>query len=147
MAVRKLNLLILDDDASVVRLITKIVAAKLSDRLNIFQFTDPAEALEWIDNNCCDILLSDIEMPDYDGLEILRRAKHRNAWTQAIFLTAHSSWERISEAIENGASDYLLKPVDREEVQQLLDQLCARFARWHTAVFETFTQAKEQVPV
>lgn len=138
MAVRKLNLLIVDDDPVIVRIVEHLVRQHVGEDFAVTCFADVREALVWIETNCCDILLSDIEMPGCDGLELHRRVKQRNPWTQTIFLTAHSSWDRITTAIEQGASDYLLKPVDRRELVTLLNQQRARFGRWHTATHDTW---------
>lgn len=134
---RKLNLLVLDDDPATMRLVTKILETALGDRLAIASLTDPEEARAWLDRHCCDILISDIEMPGMDGLDVLRFAKRRNAWTQVVFLTGHSTWDRIAEAVESGASDYLVKPINRQELVELVTHLCSRYERWQTAVLNT----------
>lgn len=134
---RKLNLLVVDDDPSIVRLLSHVVEKKLGDRMAIHAETDSERAKKWLDENCCDLMISDLEMPGVGGLEMLRYAKQRNAWTQVIFITAHSTWDRISEAIEFGASDYLLKPIDQDELIALLNQQYVRCARWQNAVLGT----------
>lgn len=141
---RKLNLLIVDDDPSMVRLLSHMVERNLSDKMTVHGLSDSNEALRWLDQHCCDILISDINMPDTDGLEMLRFAKARNAWTQVIFVTGHSTWDRIAEAVEYGASDYLLKPVDQTDLITLLTQLYVRCARWQTAVLGTLQTAAAQ---
>lgn len=140
---RKLNLLVVDDDPSIVRLLTNVIERKLGDRLAVHGETDSEQAKKWLAEHCCDLLVSDLEMPGASGLEMLRYAKQRNAWTQVIFITAYSTWERISEAIEFGASDYLLKPIDQEELIALLNQQYVRCARWQNAVLGTL-QAEAQ---
>jgi DNA-binding NtrC family response regulator len=134
LAARKLNAVLIDDDPSVVRIALAMLANSMKDRLEIVPFTDARLARQWMDENCCDLLISDIEMPGLDGLEMLRFAKQRNAWTQVIFMTAHSSWSRVSEAIELGASNYLLKPLNREEILAVVEQEYIRCARWQNAV-------------
>ncbi|MCC9607450.1 response regulator [Blastopirellula sp. JC732] len=116
------------------RLLEQVLVSHFGDRLNLWAFTDPHEAQRWIDQNCCDLLISDIEMPDIDGMGMLIFAKRRNSWTQVIFLTGHSSWDRVTEAIENGASDFLLKPLDKAELIKLVEQEFERFVRWQTAL-------------
>ena len=138
---RKLNLLIVDDDPSMVRLLTRLVEQRLGDKLNVFGLTDSNEALTWLEHNCCDILVSDIDMPDVDGLQMLRYAKRRNAWTQVIFITGHTTWDRLTEAVEFGASDYLLKPIDQDDLIALLSQQYVRCARWQFAVLGTLEAA------
>ena len=138
---RKLNLLLVDDDPSMVRLLTHVIEQSLGDKLSICGLTDSTAALDWLEQNCCDILVSDIDMPDFDGLQMLRYAKRRNAWTQVIFITAHSTWEKLTEAVEFGASDYLLKPIDHDDLITLLRQQYVRCARWQSAVLGTLEAA------
>lgn len=139
---RKLNLLVVDDDASIVRLLTQVIERQLGERIAVFGQTDTEPAKRWLEENCCDLLISDLEMPGGGGLEILRFAKRRNAWTQVIFVTAHSTWDKITEAIEYGASDYLLKPIDQEELVAVITQQYVRCARWQNAVLGTLQAAE-----
>ena len=118
----KLNLVVVDDDVAIVRIVERILTQQLSDHFDTVAFTDPRAALDWINEFGCDVLISDLEMPGVGGLELLRAAKGRCADLQTILLTAHSSWQRIAEAIEQGVNDYLLKPVDQAELVALLMQ-------------------------
>jgi DNA-binding NtrC family response regulator len=138
---RKINVIVLDDDPTVTRLVQKYLLTDLSDKIDVETINNADTAKVRIDHIGCDILISDIEMPECDGLEILRFAKLRNAWTQVIFMTAHSTWDRISSAIENGASDYLLKPIDRMELTRVVNQECLRLARWQQAVTGTLRKS------
>ena len=133
----KLNLLIIDDDPSIIRLTETIVQNRLKDYYQVTAFTHPEDAKQWFNKNCCDVMLSDIQMPVTDGLGMLRMAKRRNAWTQVIFMTAHSSWDRIAEAIELGASDYLLKPLEEDIVVDVLKEQHTRQMRWKEALSGT----------
>ena len=135
MTSRMLNTVILDDDPGIVRLVKKILHGAFGEDLVIHDFTDVHEAKRWISSNCCDLLISDIEMPEINGIDMLRFAKHRNAWTQVVFLTGHSNWVHVTEAIENGASDFLLKPIKREELVNIVQQHIDRAARWQSALF------------
>ena len=90
---RKFNLVIVDDDPSIVRVVEKHLERASLERVAIHSMTNPAVARAWIDKNRCDILLSDVEMPGIGGLAMLKFAKQRNSWTQVIFMTANSTWE------------------------------------------------------
>ncbi|MEW4453247.1 response regulator [Bremerella sp. JC817] len=135
MTSRSLKTVILDDDPGIVRLVKTILRGAFSNELDLHDFTDVHEAKRWISSNCCDLLISDIEMPDINGMDMLLFAKHRNAWTQVVFLTGHSNWIHVTEAIENGASDFLLKPIKREELCNIVQQHIDRAARWQSALF------------
>jgi DNA-binding NtrC family response regulator len=135
---RKMNLLVVDDDPAIVRLVSKVVEKQLADKVKLTALSDPLEARAWLDRNCCDLLLTDWEMPEVDGAELLQLAKRRNSCTQVIFMTAHSTWDRLSLAIESGATDYIIKPLQIEELVSLLQQQQQRFTRWQTAAVRTF---------
>ena len=122
MSGKKLNLVMVDDDVAIVRIVEHIVAQHLSDLFDMETFTDSRAALEWLNEYGCDVLISDLEMPGVGGLDLQRVGKRRHADLQTILLTAHSSWERIAEAIECGVNDYLLKPVDQAQLVDLLRQ-------------------------
>ncbi|MCE9607165.1 MAG: response regulator [Planctomycetia bacterium] len=136
---RKLTILLVDDDPAMIRLLRTVLTLEMHDEVELHTETDPLVALEWLEDHHCDIVLSDIEMPQLDGLELLRFAKRRNAWTQVVFITAHSSFDRITAAVELGADDYLLKPIDRETLIEVVTQLCRRSARWQSAVLGTMS--------
>jgi len=136
-SIRKLNLVILDDDPAVLRLVKTYLDVEFKNQVNLHLLSDPHDAQLFFDERCCDILLSDIEMPGMDGLEVLKIAKKRSAWTQVIFMTGHSSWDRISTAIENGATDYLVKPLNREQLINTVRYQLERLTRWQAAALET----------
>lgn len=136
---RKLTILLVDDDPAILRLLRTVLTLELNDEVELHTSADSIAALEWLEDHHCDIMLTDIEMPQLDGLEMLRAAKRRNAWTQVVFLTGHSSLDRITAAVELGAADYLLKPVERETLIEVVTQLCRRIARWQSAVIGTFS--------
>ena len=138
---RSFNLVLVDDASDMGRLIEKYLTADLDGLVRVTTMTNSADARKWIDEHNCDILISDIEMPGSDGLSMLRFAKSRNAWTRVIFMTAYSTWDRIAESIENGASDYLLKPIHRDDVVQLVKQECERLSRWQRAIRSALTTA------
>lgn len=135
---RKLNLILVDDDTTITRLAERFIASEFAGRLHIQVYNDARLAQAAIDASSCDILLSDIQMPAYNGLEMLKYAKQRNSWTQVVFMTAHSSWDYIAEAIEHGATDYLLKPLERRDLIHVLEQTCDRVTRWQQVVRATW---------
>ncbi len=132
--VQKLSLLVVDDDPDMVRIVNKYLENEFSEEITVTSFVDSVEAKNWLDQNCCDILLSDIEMPELNGLDMLKFAKQRNAWTQVVFLTGASTWDLVAEAIESGASDYLLKPLKKTDLVNVISHLTERMYRWRAAL-------------
>ncbi|WP_338044827.1 helix-turn-helix domain-containing protein [Paenibacillus lignilyticus] len=70
-----------------------------------------------------DILICDIEMPDEDGLSLVRWVKERYPLTEFVFLTCHSEFTYAKQAVHLGSFDYLLKPVDSEELAQVVGRM------------------------
>ena len=132
--IRKTRIALVDDDSIITRFMEKVLRDSLSADVEIHSMNDSREAYQWIGHRRCDILISDIEMPGLDGMGMLRAAKNCNPWTRVIFVTAHSTWDRIAEAMETGASDYLLKPLQAQQLVQVVQQECDRVARWQHAL-------------
>lgn len=70
-----------------------------------------------------DILICDIEMPDEDGLSLVRWVKEHSPHTDCIFLTCHAEFAYAKQAIHLGSFDYLLKPVDGEELARSVSRM------------------------
>ena len=92
---KPVTLLVIDDDPTMVRMLTKMIERSFGDQIRIKSLTDPAEARVQIEGGSVDILLTELDMPCIDGLELLRAAKRRNAFTQVLFLTGHSSLDAL----------------------------------------------------
>jgi DNA-binding NtrC family response regulator len=114
------------DDSEIVReyLIKILNEAGYTD---IAQATTGAEALELLDEDDYHLLLLDIQMPEVDGIETLRRGKKQHPNTQFIIMTAHGSLDTAMEAIDQGAFNYITKPFD--DVDFVLSRIQAALER------------------
>jgi FixJ family two-component response regulator len=100
---------LLDDEADMVKALTRLLRAK---RFNVRGFTSVRVFLESfrpVDKAC---LVLDVAMPELDGLELQRRLTHRGILIPIVFLTGHGDIPMSVQAIKDGASDFLTKPVD-----------------------------------
>jgi DNA-binding NtrC family response regulator len=81
------------------------------------------DALEIVRNQEVDIVVTDLKLEgDIDGLDILREAKKYNEQTEVILITAYATIETCKEAIRQGAYDYLVKPIDIDQLRTLVEQ-------------------------
>lgn len=78
------------------------------------------EAVEIIQTDPPDIILTDIVMPDMTGLELIEWIKSNNYLCEIIVLSAYSKFEYAKKAIEMGVIGYLLKPIQEKELEELL---------------------------
>ena len=132
------NLLLVDDDPDMIRLLTSVICCAPDVEFDAESLTDAVDARRRIEQGGIDILVTDLEMPGVSGLELLRCAKSRNPATQVLFMTGHSTQEALLDALEQGASDYLLKPVNQLELLQLLRHAFERQQRWKQALLGTW---------
>ncbi len=130
---RTTQLLVVDDDPSMARLLKKIIERQFKDEIELTSLTDPGEARRQIEAQIVDILVTDLEMPGVNGLELLRCAKRRNPCTQVLFMTGNSTLDALTDALELGATDYLLKPLDQSQLIKLVSDAQERLLRWREA--------------
>ena len=100
------NILIVDDESEM------RVALETTLKREKFQLTcaeDGKQALEKMENNDFDLILTDVRMPKLNGLELLRAVKERSPETQVIMMTAYGTIDNAVEAMKEGAFDYLIK--------------------------------------
>ena len=79
-------------------------------------FTNPLEALKWVEDNPVDIAILDIDMPEMNGLVLAKKIKEKRPETAVIFLTAYS--EYALDAFSVRATGYLLKPINQERLEE-----------------------------
>lgn len=84
--------------------------------------TSGPEALDMLNSEAIDLILSDMVMPNMDGLQFLKEVRTGFGDIPFIMLTAHGSVNSAVAAIKEGASDYILKPVNPEELREVLRQ-------------------------
>mgnify|MGYP002623773506 CR=1 FL=1 len=80
-------------------------------------------ALESLDADSHDLLITDLRMPEMDGLELLREARRRRPELDVVLMTAHATVKTAITALREGASDYLEKPFDRDELLIIVDRV------------------------
>ena len=80
-------------------------------------------ALEEIEKKKPDILFTDIRMPGYNGLELLEFLRKKELDTKVVLISGYAEFEYAQSAIRNGAYDYLLKPIDQDKLQTVLERI------------------------
>jgi signal transduction histidine kinase/CheY-like chemotaxis protein len=78
------------------------------------------EALKRISEEKYDFILTDIKMPEMDGVELVKAAHKKNPNMGALFMTGYASLDTAKEAIQEGAYDYILKPFDLHEIRSAM---------------------------
>ncbi len=124
------RVLVADDDAS-----SRAGLATLlrQEGFEVELASDGAEALERLPAVAPDILLTDLRMPRLDGLELLKHARETAPDLIAVLMTAHSEVDTAVRALQEGAEDYLTKPLRIEELVVILSRALERRRLRHEA--------------
>lgn len=131
---QKYKVLIVDDEDGIVFTLKK--------HLEMEEFTvDTAQnavsAIEKVKNDKYHIVLTDIVMPEMDGIELLREIKRYDALTQVIMMTGYSTMDKTLSSLEYGANDYILKPFKSvEHVIQVIDYSVQKLERWRESIIQ-----------
>jgi signal transduction histidine kinase/DNA-binding response OmpR family regulator/ligand-binding sensor domain-containing protein len=115
------NILIVDDNDE----FRQFLCSELSETYNILQATNGEEALQIVQDNDIDLIVSDVMMPQMDGMELCRRVKQdiNTSHMMVILLTARTAEEVKIEGFRAGADDYLSKPFNMEMLQLRISHL------------------------
>ncbi|MEO6588070.1 MAG: sigma-54 dependent transcriptional regulator [Pyrinomonadaceae bacterium] len=111
------NLLIVDDEQSYRQLLTLVFQG---DGHNIRTATNGREAVALLQEESADLIISDVKMPDMDGIELLRAVRGFLPDTAVVLMTAFASVETAREAFKLGADDFIQKPFDVEELKLIV---------------------------
>ena len=117
---KKPGILLVDDDKNTANGLRKIL---LQDGYDTSCVYTGNEALDLIDTEHFDIVITDMKLPDVSGFSIIERVKKKDADIPVIMITAFSSLQTAIDAMKKGADDYLTKPVNIEELELILKKI------------------------
>ncbi len=118
-----LNVLIADDERKICQLIEKLVDWPGLGMRVAGTAENGIEALEKIRRDRPDIVITDIRMPGYDGLDLIRLGKECNPGMEFIIISGYRHFEYAQTAIRYGVGAYILKPIRRDELTEALRKL------------------------
>ena len=117
------NVLVVEDDKNLRKLIVTCLKKK---NYNVLEVENGEKALEVMDTNYVDIIISDIMMPHMDGYELIRELREANFNVPILLITAKSDISDKRTGFLLGADDYMVKPIDIEEMLLRIEVLLRR---------------------
>ena len=109
----RFNVLLVDDEGEFLETLVKRIQKR---NVNATGVQSGEDALAFLGKNPVDVVVLDVRMPGMDGIETLRALKRQYPLTEVIMLTGHASLEVAIEGMELGAFDYLMKPVEIDDL-------------------------------
>ncbi len=117
------TILVVDDEPNII----EVLEIALQDEgMTVLKSGSGREALEFLRANNVDLVISDIKMPDFSGVELLREARQISPDTVFIMITAFASTETAIEALQHGALDYITKPFQMEDLRSIVRRALAK---------------------
>jgi len=105
--------LLVDDEKEFLETLLKRLAKR---NLQVAGAESGEKALSFMEENRVDVVVLDVKMPGMDGIQTLREIKKRDPLVEVIMLTGHASMEIAIEGMELGAFDYLMKPINIDDL-------------------------------
>ncbi|MEZ0006903.1 two-component system response regulator HydG [Flavobacterium sp. 28YEA47A] len=113
------KILVIDDDTSFCVMLKTFLQKKGYDVTNAFNAKEAEEAIR---NQIFDVVLTDIRLPDSDGIQILKYIKETSFKTQVVLMTGYTDIKTAVSAMKLGAYDYVGKPINPDEILHTIEQ-------------------------
>src|SRR5438067_9814402 len=107
------RILLVDDDTALLQALSQVVSLRMT-AVQVDTSDSALQALELIQAQDYDAIVSDIKMPGMDGLTLLSRIQQVRPGTPTLLITGHGEHDLAIQALRGGAYDYILKPIDRD---------------------------------
>jgi two-component system, chemotaxis family, chemotaxis protein CheY len=116
------DILVVDDSAAIRKILQRVLRQTGMSIRTIHEAGDGAEALEILKDQHVDLVLTDINMPKMDGLQLLAAIKGAAPWRQipVVMITTEGGEIKVAEAVKLGASGYVRKPFTADQVKEKL---------------------------
>jgi DNA-binding NtrC family response regulator len=119
------RILIVDDEPKLGRVLVEMLEGAGHE---VTRAGGGREALVQIGAQAPDIVLTDLRMPEVDGMAVLRETKQRSPGTDVVIMTAHATAQNAVDAMKQGAVDYLIKPFAMDELRMRIGRIVDRRA-------------------
>ena len=116
------HILVLDDMLDAGNLLKRIL--KISGH-DVAVFTEEEEALDYARSNAISLAILDIKLKKMNGVEVLEELKKIDPAIKAIMLTGYPTMETAQRALQLGASEYCVKPIDKDELEEKVEKVLA----------------------
>lgn len=142
----EMKMMLVDDEERFLSTTKKLLARKGYD---IETAASGSEALEKLASQNIHVVILDVKMPGMDGIETLKALKRRFPLVEVIMLTGHATVESAVDGLKSGATDYLMKPTDIDDLVQKAEDAFEKRKRVEdkirVAQARSFTRSPRQI--
>ncbi len=115
-----LDVLIVDDSAAIRKILRRVLTQAEIPLNQVYEAGDGNEALQTLNSQPVSLVLSDINMPNMDGLQLLSAIRASDAWKSipVLMITTEGSQAKVMDAVQLGATGYVRKPFTAEQIKE-----------------------------
>ena len=132
-----MRVLIVDDDIATVDVVQNSIDWKKLGVRETFSAYNISHAKKILSEHEVDIIISDIEMPQGSGIELLEWLREQKMPGEFLFLTCHENFDYAARALKNQASEYLLKPFDVNVMEAALKKIILKIRETRQLIAES----------
>lgn len=137
--ITKQHVFFVDDEPK----IRKMVGRTLEQvGLKVSCFARAAECLKQLHSQTCDLLITDVKMPEMDGIELLTKVKHIIPSLPVLVITGYGDIKMAVKALKIGASNFIEKPLDRQSFLSAVESALKRNAKIHRIAGNVLTKTE-----
>lgn len=129
-----IRVMLVDDQARELEGMRSIIRWEEMDMQVVQAAADARDALAYARQNGVDLVITDVMMPDMDGLALMEELRALSPWTKVICVSCFDDYKFVSGAVNRGACGYLLKPILSGELKTLLRRVQGDIAREQAAL-------------
>ena len=116
------TVLLVDDEPTILETLSSTICWQQFGVNTLLKSLDGYQALEIMRNHKIDLLITDIEMPNLDGLTLLKKTRETFPDVHCILLTAYGEFKYAQTALQYGVENYLLKPINKTELEETIEK-------------------------
>jgi len=135
------HIFFVDDEPNVRQVIAETLG---QSGLQIRCFAHPGKCLEQLPTQRCDLLITDLRLPEMDGIELLKRSRAAAPWLPVLIITGYGDIPTAVEAMKAGAVDFIEKPLDRKSFVRKVQALLPKNGD-HKHLGNSLTQSEQRV--
>jgi two-component system response regulator FixJ len=136
------HIFFLDDEPT----IREVVKETLEDsKFKVSCFSDPFECLARLRSKRCDLLITDMKMPEKDGIELLTDVQSLAPWVPVLMITGYGDIPTAVKAMKAGAVDFIEKPLEKKNFVQKIKSILKKNVSSHPDLGSSLTRAEKKI--
>jgi FixJ family two-component response regulator len=136
------HIFFLDDEPT----IREVVKETLQDsNFNVSCFDNPIECLARLRSKKCDLLITDLKMPEKDGIELLTDVQHLAPWVPVLMITGYGDVPTAVKAMKAGAADFIEKPLEKKSFVRKIKLILKKNVSVHPDLGTSLTRTEKRI--